>query len=207
MKKLFCFAALCTLAGVANAEEEYLAGFAGFNLLPALHCKLANFLGGDVVESTVAFHPGYAVGLSAGYRPWQYLRVEAEGAYRCNDAKSIKQADITNLIPSGHLQKGSLLANGLLDLPLSPTLIPYVGVGVGYEWVGFSILFKEQTQNTFRLKGQDTGFAYQGIAGVSFYLADGCVRASLEYRYFNGETSRETAVASHTVDINIRRVF
>ena len=116
------------------------------------------------------FDSGY-VGLAGiGYGFGNGLRVEVEGSYRNN---RIKPGDAPNRISiGGHEQKYGAMVNALFDLDIgSPYVFPYLGGGLGYQWVDLRsrrTLSAPGGATTERLDGTDASFAYQGIFGLSF---------------------------------------
>ena len=131
------------------------------------------------------------------------------GAFRTDLEASFRQNDISNVLfgfdsfrrgrfavpgvgdvkvdVDGHERTIGLMANVYYDFEFGSPFVPYVGGGIG---VGF---------NTWKVKVKDADidtefssplFAYQGIAGVSYYITPNWA-ANLEYRYF-GETEGNT---------------
>ncbi len=111
---------------------------------------------------------------SIGYGFGNGLRVELQGDYRRNSIRSVV-GDPAN----GYQEQYGGFVNAFYDFDLTsaglPSLTPYLGVGVGYEFSKFhhsnssGILLgvTEYDQNS----GQDSGFAAQAIAGASYDIA------------------------------------
>ncbi len=171
-----------------GCDGFYVGGFGG-----------ANFMQKQKHED-FRFKPktGYVAGASVGYRFADIARVEAEFAYRNNSVDNghgnkIKQRNETY----------SYMANAYYDLDLGCDFTPYIGGGVGYaqnrQRAGSSIAKGwEITKNT-------EGFAYQGIAGVSYDISSLCEKASvgLEYRYF----ATKQDIKDHSVAVALKRYF
>ena len=135
------------------------------------------------------------VGLaSVGYGFGNGLRVEVEGDYRHN---RITPGRAPNRISvGGHEQKYGAMVNALFDLDVgSPYVFPYLGAGLGYQWVDLRsrrTLSAPGGATTERLDGTDASFAYQGIFGLSLPVPP-VVGLSLttEYRFMGLTGNRD----------------
>ena len=178
--------------GVARAQPVtglYIGGGGGANFLQDERTTSTRIGGVTVVPGTgrTRFDTG-VVGLGAvGYGFGNGLRVEVEGDYRYNriDPRPV----LGRVSAGGREQKYGAMVNALFDLDVrSPYVFPYVGAGVGYQWVaqryervralpGLGTTVEESG-------GTDSSFAYQGIAGLSFPIPP-VVGLSLtaEYRF------------------------
>jgi len=117
------------------------------------------------------------VGLgSVGYGLGNGLRVELEGAYRNNSFHSIDtgaNAGFASVSMSGHEQKFGPMFNALYDFPVAPWFVPYIGAGVGYQWVRWqnaAVSGTDPLGNSFFVASNKTdgNFAYQAILGAGF---------------------------------------
>ncbi|MGO4125562.1 OmpA family protein [Inquilinus sp. YAF38] len=177
-------------------------------------------------HADVSFDAAPAGNIYAGY-DFGSIRADIEGSFRRNDVGTTKlsydsfrlnrfitvpAANDVRVDVKGHEQTVGLMANVYYDFEFGSPFVPYVGGGVG---VGF---------NTWKVKAKDFDidfdyssplFAYQGIAGVSYYITPN-LAANVEYRYF-GESDAEftsgstriklDAPANHTVLAGIKYVF
>lgn len=132
---------------------------------------------------------GYLVSGSIGVKTCYDLRFEGEVSYRRNQLDKIKvriedQKLSTKL--GGDISSLAFMANAIYDIPVCFALKPYVGAGIGYARNHFETRFNVGKE---KIKGKHhkNGFAWQGIAGVAYSLAD-CgyktVDLTLDYRYF-----------------------
>ncbi|WP_137388155.1 outer membrane protein [Rhodoligotrophos defluvii] len=64
----------------------------------------------------------------------------------------------------------TVLANGYVDIPLSDTIVPYLGAGAGYGWVDGKHSYSED------------GFTAAAMAGVGFKVSDS-VTLDVGYRF------------------------
>ena len=184
-------AAVCWV-GAARAQPVtglYIGGAGGANFLQDQRVT-GTRLGGVPVAPAAGktrFDAG-VVGLgSVGYGFGNGLRVELEGDYRYNrfDPRRVP-GDISS---GGREQKYGAMVNALFDLDVrSPYVFPYIGAGVGYQWVAQRFERVRVTPGTGTTVedggGTDSSFAYQGIAGLSFPIPP-VVGLSLtaEYRF------------------------
>lgn len=164
----------------------YIGGFGG-----------ANFMDVDKDNGiSIDMETGYYAGGCIGYKFSSPLRLEGEVAYRRNNFDKAKfEGDKYGL--SGNLTTWTYMANLYYDFDMGCAFTPYLGVGAGYA----------DTKGTVKIedvkgKGRDDGFAYQGIAGVSYALCEN-VDLGLEYRYL-GEKKN---VRDHSVGLSIKQYF
>ncbi|GAC1338201.1 MAG: OmpA family protein [Acetobacteraceae bacterium] len=141
---------------------------------------------------SVSLDTGVAGVGSVGWGYGNGLRAEIEGNYRNN---RFSHSGIGGARFGGREQKYGGMVNALFDLDVgSPYIFPYIGAGIGYEWVqqdggrGFGNF-------SSRSGVSDSSFAYQAIAGLSFPIPP-VVGLSLtaEYRYFALAGDRTYAV-------------
>lgn len=142
---------------------------------------------------------GGAVALgSIGYGLGNGFRVEIEGDYRNHDFNSLNGIipGPSGMSASGSEQDFAVMANALYDIDLRSSLgisflVPYVGIGVGYDRTSLdSVHFSGGGQN-FAFSGSTGSFAVQGILGASFPVpvVPG-LAFTAEYRYFALPDSR-----------------
>lgn len=168
MKKI-CVAGLAMalmLGGVASSVSAapYVSGSFG---LVSVQDSTFSGPGGSTEVST---DPGFGF-LAAIGNNFDGLRAEAEMAYRTNDqdaSSSPLNDEITSL---------ALMGNLLVDLPISESVRPFLGAGMGLANIDSDIS---------GASNDDTVFAYQVIAGVGFPLTH-ITTLDFQYRYFASE--------------------
>ncbi len=186
------------------------AGYSIQNSQKAKNISVNN--GASVGAGQLLLDNGYDVTGSAGYGFGNGFRVELEGDYIRNGASKAKfnGADYT---ASGHEGHYGVFANALFDFDIGlPWLYPYVGVGLGWQNVGF---------NSFSAGGASvsqsrSAFAYQAIGGLSYPIpfAPG-LSATVEYRFvslvngrkydgeYAGQPVQFTATHEYNHEINV----
>jgi opacity protein-like surface antigen len=112
-----------------------------------------------------------AVGvLSLGWGFGNGLRLEVEGDYRYNGYSKLALPSASVTI-GGNTQKYGPMVNMFYDFTtVSPAVIPYIGAGIGYQWVSQqlnSVSIGPGTVTTDR-SGTEGAFAYQAIVGAAF---------------------------------------
>ena len=132
------------------------------------------------INTGINMDTGYLGVVSVGYGLGNGLRIELEGSYRSNRFKGVGGAGFR-----GDEHKYGAMVNALYDFDPaviglgSLPVIPYVGLGAGYQWVqnassriyGFLPPINGVTpggQYQFKGNGGDGDFAYQAIIGASF---------------------------------------
>jgi outer membrane protein OmpA-like peptidoglycan-associated protein len=149
----------------------YIAGGAGVNFQQNQGVQSVN--GFTLSNSTNLQSQAGAVGvLSLGWGFGNGFRAEIEGDYRYNGYSKVHFPDTTFTV-GGNEQKAGPMVNVLYDFAVSPIVVPYVGVGVGYQWASEqlnSVSTGAGTITTNRSQSQGA-FAYQAILGVAFPIA------------------------------------
>lgn len=201
MKRLLsAAAAACLLAPVAAsaqvADGVYIGGGVGLNYHADSDIEGGN-IGGEA-----EFDLGFALMGVVGYS-FGGPRVEGELSYRRNETDSANVANNgavpINTTPSGAFQTVAVMANFLYDIDIDSIVTPYVGAGIGGGYADY-----EDIGDTFV-------FAYQGILGASFYIAEN-LDAFVDYRLMGttkvvGERIGRTADAdnlNHTLMAGLR---
>jgi outer membrane protein OmpA-like peptidoglycan-associated protein len=139
---------------------------------------------GGGADQKSEYDAGY-VGLgTVGWGFGNGFRAEIEGGYRRNDLRSVRNSTEPN---GGALGTYSAMLNGLYDIDPgalfgveSYGFMPHVGVGVGWARPRFD---NAKSYNGNTISGKSDGFAYQGIAGVSYAIMPQ-LKLDLDYRYF-----------------------
>lgn len=139
-----------------------------------------------------------------GYRICQY-RVEAELLFNSSPITKISANDITitrttssSIYLKGQTNFGAVMVNGFYDFYTpgveTSSVIPYVGVGIGYGSLrnSFKLYTKTPTTKGTYIPGTNISSsgstpAAQGIIGLSYFLDD-FAALSLDYRYLSTKT-------------------
>jgi opacity protein-like surface antigen len=126
------------------------------------------------------FSGGYNIGGRAGFQ-WGFLRLEGEVNYRRNDGAGVHEISPTDRIGRGqNAERHSVseMVNAIYDLDCNLPVIPHIGGGIGAAQV---------TRNLSNIFGGThdtvTVFAYQGMAGLRYWLSP-AVAIDVDYRYF-----------------------
>ena len=145
------------------------------------------------------------------------VRTELELSYREND---IDVHDVTALggeLPgsTGEASTTALMVNVFNDFHNDTAFTPYLGAGIGYAWSDLDDYGVAAIPSV--LDDDDSGFAWQLIAGVSYAVND-AVSLTADYRYFNadadvtstpgtGSTSSDVDLDSHVIQFGLRYSF
>jgi len=125
-------------------------------------------IGGSSASGKFLFRPAYAGIGGIGYGIGYGVRVELDGDYIYNTAvKSDADAGFSTKL-SGHAAKYGAMLNALYDLPLGLPVYPYLGAGVGYQYVNAKYAL---AGGTGAASGTEGSFAFDVIAGVSYPIA------------------------------------
>lgn len=172
------FAAVCVftvIATAARAEGWYAGGF----YAPAAMSEDIDF-GTALGTVTTEFDDGKGWGLVFG---------RELGSWRFEGEWSQREADVENHVlggaalpgPTGTLDAQTLFVNGIYDFNRAGTVAPYLGLGLGWaeiELDGFGVAPVPAV-----LSDDDSGFAYQFIAGVGFNVSS-TWNLFVDYRHF-----------------------
>jgi len=183
--------ALPLAAHAQPIDGLYIGAGVGANLMQSETFSVTGGAGNSI-SPKVGF-----VGLaSIGYGFGNGLRAEIEGNYRYNSLPATVGAS------SGNEQKYGAMFNALYDFnDLSPSFVPYIGAGVGYQ--------AERLSQVSTTKGS---FAYQGILGAAIPV-DPNLAITAEYRFlglagnrnYNGVSS--TNNYNHSLLLGLRYAF
>lgn len=127
-------------------------------------------IGGLSAGSNHDFDTGFQAGVAIGWS-WQFgvtnwaIRTEAEYAYSRNSSDSISAAGLS-ASTGGALQNHSFMGNIYLDYHWR-RLVPYVGAGAGLV---FTRLTTTAPGSPVEIKGSDTNFGFQAMAGVDYKI-------------------------------------
>lgn len=217
MKKLALALSCCALtlsATAASAAGVYVSGNLGLSVPPDL--TLTENYGAVSLYGDVSLDTGFALNGAVGY-DFDNFRAEAEIGYQENDLDSVKlSAGFGNfqfgLDPDfpvdGELEVMSYFANGYYDFKNTSAFTPFLGVGIGWATVDFNL-------DRLNYSNDDTVFAYQVMAGVSYALSKN-MAFDLSYRYVGADdptfsnaytVDTEFEFSSHNFLLGVRYTF
>ena len=160
-----------------------------------------------------------------GYQLNPHWRVELELGYRGGDVDSIRGANNQAVVglctpgitrtaaapncgsPDGDITSWTVMGNLLYDFMPDSVINPFVGAGIGanhikVDAVGQFANVPNVTPATaiqnLTIDDQDTGFAYQFLAGLAWKATDQ-LRVDLTYRYLAGSDVDITTTSSGTL--------
>jgi outer membrane protein OmpA-like peptidoglycan-associated protein len=182
----------------------YVGAGVGWNYLQSEQLKnfatqSAAFGGVSVNNKSVNFGSGLATVLSLGWGFGNGLRAEIEGNYRYNSNNANGSSPIFSSVQgtkNGTENKAGVMVNVLYDFTdaFGPGYTPYIGAGVGWQYIResnlqiFGLLPAGPSAGQpygFRVNNGTNTFAYQAIVGMAFSLASWVpgLDATLEYRF------------------------
>ena len=179
--------ALPLAANAEGIEGFYVGAGGGVNIM-----QNESFQGGGSVKTNVG---GVGV-VSLGWGFGNGVRAEIEGDYRYNSF---------NRSGNGNEQKYGGMVNALYDFTtVSPSFVPYVGAGIGYQAERLSVL--SQTKGSF---------AYQGILGAAIPIDSvPGLAVTAEYRFMGlagnrnfGGGNTSTNNYNHDLMLGVRYAF
>jgi opacity protein-like surface antigen len=161
---------MLTLPVLANAQPLsglYIGGAVGTRAMQNETTTLTSRLSSG--DGGLMTGPGPAASFSVGYGLANGLRAEVEGSYRY---KNFKATDGASTV-SGVERKYGTMVNVLYELAaVVPLVQPYVGAGVGHQWMEESHLKVAHPGMVFNGSGEThDGFAYQAIVGAALPIA------------------------------------
>lgn len=164
------------------------------------------------ITNRLEFNPGFAVTGSVGYGFENQLRPEFEVSYRRNNVDKVSGTGAGSR--NGYEDAIGFMGNLFYDFDTHTGLTPYLGAGAGVGLVGANDAGKIVGGTT--LDSQDTQFAYQGIAGLSYEITER-LDIFADYRYFatldpefntkNNLTATDNTYQDHTFMMGLRYVF
>ncbi len=136
-------------------------------------------ISGPAIATSAETDTGWLALGTLGYRYGNGVRTELEGGWRDNEVDSVFGPGSG----TGDITAKSLMGNLLYDIPTGSRLVPYVGGGLGFAQVEFDgVAPAVGAVPATTIDDDDNVFAYQGIAGVSYWINE-AVELSTEYRY------------------------
>ncbi len=128
--------------------------------------------------------PSYAGEGGVGYGFGNGMRVELDGNYFHN---TLHVSDETtpsyhHMRTSGGLNTYGFMLNGIYDFSLGWPVQPYLGAGIGYQWL--QLAHRVNDGGDYYMSGTRGSFAYDLVAGLSYQLpmVPG-LSATAEYRF------------------------
>jgi hypothetical protein len=147
--------AILVLAGASSvawtAQAQPVAGlYIGADLGLDLHAQEAvknlsigsDPLGGLSTDGNAKFRPGFAGLASLGFRFGNGLRIEGEDDFLTDESKGFSGGTRVAIAGCGKEQKYGFMGTALyafVDVPMDQ---PYIGAGVGVQWVNWQIAFQ-----------------------------------------------------------------
>jgi opacity protein-like surface antigen len=129
-----------------------------------------------ICTPTDSVDSGTAVIGALGKYLGENLRIEGEVGYRSNEIGNVDTLSHT-----------TVMLNGEWDIPVTEALSLSLGAGLGIDWLSSS-----ETSTYFPgAPSDETAFAYQGVAGLSYALTD-TIAITASYRHL--ETSSDGIV-------------
>lgn len=160
--------------GLAAAKGPFVGIMGGANFTNDQDISGA----GVGINRNVDTDTGWAVMPSIGYRYGNGVRTEFELGYRSNDVDSVSGSTAG----TGEITAKSAMLNLLYDVDTGSRIMPYIGGGIGYAQVDYDGV-RPVGVGVNRVNDDDNVFAYQGIAGLSYWVNE-TVEVAAEYRYF-----------------------
>jgi OmpA-OmpF porin, OOP family len=163
------------LTGAASASDAhgwYIGLGVGWDQLGKMDYRLGRTV---IIEGTRTSAQAPIFSGSAGYRFENHLRFETEFTY---DRHTVHHPLSTD--PHGHTTIEADFFNALYDIPLSDSWNFTLGAGAGYDWVDVNHYYPND--GLHQLKGNHSGFAWQGIAGLTWSLSR-YTDIGVDYRY------------------------
>jgi outer membrane protein OmpA-like peptidoglycan-associated protein len=179
--KLLIVAGTVALGIVAPANAGHSKGWyvgveGGANWVSDNDATFSTSLGA-LGPASVEFDTGWAGIATAGYAFENNWRLEGELGYRHNDIDAINGLPNT---AGGELNSSSLMMNALYDIPVTDRMTLSLGAGAGAVHAEFDDGVIDQDE--------DTSFAYQGIAGIS-YAVSPRMDLTMNYRYLRSDAA------------------
>jgi outer membrane protein OmpA-like peptidoglycan-associated protein len=209
------------VALAANAQPVtglYVGLGAGVNLLQSQNVTDSPVTSSGQLQS----HVGPAVVLNLGWGFGNGLRAEIDGDFRSNGFNTASGFGVPVSV-TGSERKFGTMVNVLYDFNgLSPNFVPYLGAGIGYQWVTMQNLVATSFAGSGITANSTAGsFAYQAILGVAVPLPNVAPGLALtaEYRFLGLAGNRTynnvfsvggfsvSGTSTHTNDFNHAFLF
>jgi len=172
----------------------YVGAGLGYNILNNQKINGNNAFG--TAATKAQFNGGFVGVASVGYGFGNGLRVEVQGDYYSNQANGTTTSETIN----GWEDKYGVMVNALYDFNnLGIPVVPYLGVGVGYQWANWNnvTLTSYNPAATVHTSSVEGSFAYQGIAGIAYPIpALPGLAVTAEYRFMGMPENRKYSATS-----------
>ncbi|MBI2785792.1 MAG: porin family protein [Legionella longbeachae] len=188
--KFALFSATLLATGIASAAVPvngwYSSVFGGYTYLPG-NVSTTRF---GVLFSDSSYKDGYNAGARIGYQS-NPIRYELEYTYIHASTKNFEANDIPQIGVSGNSSANLGMANIYYDFQdvIIPAVSPFLGIGIGYAYVQTSLNSTDPFGGVF-FKHNQSSFAYQGTAGLTFNFAENFA-LNAAYRYAATSTSNQ----------------
>ncbi len=172
------------LAGCAFAAPQglYVSGQGGVSYMPDLQMR------DGIVRASDSFKTGSIFGTAIGYDSGNRWRYELDWTHQAADIDHFN-----GISDRGHLWSMGVMTNVLYDLTEGTALTPYVGGGLGVQWIGSSVhgfsgrawrpAYQLRTGVRYDLARQTALFVeYRFVQSQALTLADGPARADHDFR-------------------------
>jgi len=185
------------IPSASDYEDSYAGEFIGA------------FTGSDKYSFKNQFKPSYAGVAAAGYGFGNGFRVELGGDFIrntvWNTSGTYSSASYNELYNENFYESGSYgklnatggeekygpMLNAYYDFSVGLPVYPYIGVGVGYQWVKLNRDYTNDYLDPIKVAGTEGSFAYQIIAGLSYPLPNlPQLSLTAEYRFMQLVQSR-----------------
>ncbi len=193
---LFAAAATSLVASAAHAEGLYGAIGAGITQMVVDRDLESQAPAGVFFDSDADYDNGIGIYTALGYKYASNWRTELEFSYRSNDIRHLTGDGLgfsgwPEGTISGDVSSYNFLANLIYDFDMGSSFVtPYVGVGAGISRLKADYSGTNPVAafglTTIAIDDGDLNFAYQGIAGLAFHLAENLM-LDVSYRYFATE--------------------
>ena len=200
------------LAPQAMAQERgwYGAFDLGYHWPEGIETSSENLaVDGSPYKYTFTSEDDLAGFVRLGYQFAPNWRVELEGGARAGDIETIRgnparltvpdavcsptvPVGPTCAAPQGSVESYTMMANVLYDFFPSSSFRPFIGAGIGVNYVKMDIGGRFNDSPAFggwRIDDNDTAFAWQFIGGASFDITQR-LTADITYRYLDGNDMR-----------------
>jgi len=204
LHKLALSSAACGVVFCASAQAEgdwYVGLGAGLSLASDVALPGSVAVGNTILRGSTAKRDASFRGIAAiGYR-WQQFRLEGEVGFSDPAISALTVGGVSTPLNNADLAEVTVFGNVLYDLPVAQDLALTFGGGLGLGTA---------TLDTGTAKEDDSGFAFQTIAGLSYRWSEN-LDLGFDYRYvrtsglhFGGGSSD---IGSHNLMLSLRWHF
>jgi outer membrane protein OmpA-like peptidoglycan-associated protein len=143
-------------------------------------------------ESNIIHDFGFVGLASVGYGLGNGFRVELEGDVRQNGVRHITTSGVP-AVSGGNTKTYGPMVNALYDFDLTqyglpPYVVPYFGLGIGYQWTTFNnvtvgTIPGQVPELRNQINATSAHFAYQAIVGAAFPVVGTGLAITTEFRF------------------------